>query len=327
MITSRSPLRLSLGGGGTDLPSFYEKYGGYLIAGSINKYVFTTVIKPFTKGIFLKYSKIEKREKISQVNHKIIKSILKNELNASPQIEIITIADIPSGTGLGSSGSFSVGLLYALKSFQNKIINKAEIAAEAAKIEIDQLKLPVGKQDQYIATYGGISEFYFSRDGTVKVKRLNLKQNMIDELNDNMVMFFTGFSRKSSKVLKDQKKKTLQLNKDMINNLKYTKELGFKSKDALIESNLEKYGKIMHEHWMHKVQRTKSMSNKKINKWYKDAIENGAFGGKLVGAGGGGFLLFATENKNKLKEKMFENGLTETKFNFEFEGAKIINNL
>ena len=326
MITSRSPLRISLGGGGTDLPSFYKKYGGYLIAGSINKYIFTTIIKPFTRGIFLKYSKIEKKNKIEDIDHKIIKSILKNELKTPPQIEIITIADIPSGTGLGSSGSFSVGLLYAIKSFQNEILNRAKIAKEAANVEINQLNLPVGKQDHYIATYGGISEFYFNKNGTVKVNRLNLKQNMIDDLNDNMVMFFTGFSRKSSKVLSDQKKKTLLLNKDMINNLQYTKELGFKAKDALLESDLEKYGNIMHEHWMHKVQRSSSMSNTKINEWYQSGIENGAIGGKLVGAGGGGFLLFITENKNKLKKKMLEHGLVETKFNFEFEGAKIINN-
>lgn len=327
MITSRSPLRISLGGGGSDLPSFYKRYGGYLIAGSIDKYIYTTIIKPFTDGIFLKYSKIERKKKINEIEHKIIKFVLKEELRSHPpQIEIITIADIPSGTGLGSSGSFTVGLLTALNSFNNKLSTKREIAEKASSIEIERLKLPVGKQDQYIATYGGISEFYFNKNGTVKISRLPLKDNAIEELNDSLVMFFTGFSRKSSKVLSSQKRETLKSNKAMIDNLLYTKDLGFQSRDALLDNNFVKYGQIMHEHWSHKMKRSNSMSNKKINEWYLSGIKNGAIGGKLIGAGGGGFLLFLTENKLKLKKKMLELGLKETKFSFEHEGAKIINN-
>ena len=213
MITSRSPLRISLGGGGTDLPSYYKKYDGYCISGSINKYVYTTIIKPFKPGIYLKYSEIEKQKKFSKIKHKIIKHVLTREIkNKIPQIEIITLADIPSGTGLGSSGSFTVGLIQAIRSFNKELITQKKLAELSCKIEIEDLKNPSGKQDQYIATYGGISEFYFKKNGEVIVKRLPLKQATIDELNENLVLFFTGFSRSSTKVLKDQDVKTKKIN-------------------------------------------------------------------------------------------------------------------
>ena len=325
MITSRSPLRISLGGGGTDLPSYYKKYDGYCISGSINKYVYTTIIKPFKPGIYLKYSEIEKQKKFSKIKHKIIKHVLRREIkNKVPQIEIITLADIPSGTGLGSSGSFTVGLLKALRSFNKELITQKKLAELSCKIEIEDLKNSSGKQDQYIATYGGISEFYFKKNGEVIVKRLPLKQDTINELNENLVLFFTGYSRSSTEVLKDQDVKTKKLNYEMIENLNIIKKLGYQSRDALIKSDIEKFGKIMHDHWNIKKKRSKQISNKKINDWYDIAVKNGAIGGKLIGAGGGGFLLFLADNKKKLRTTMNKLGLLEVNFQFEFEGAKII---
>ena len=325
MITSRSPLRISLGGGGTDLPSYYKKYDGYCISGSINKYVYTTIIKPFKPGIYLKYSEIEKQKKFSKIKHKIIKHVLRREIkNKVPQIEIITLADIPSGTGLGSSGSFTVGLLKALRSFNKELITQKKLAELSCKIEIEDLKNSSGKQDQYIATYGGISEFYFKKNGEVIVKRLPLKQDTINELNENLVLFFTGYSRSSTEVLKDQDVKTKKLNYEMIENLNIIKKLGYQSRYALIKSDIEKFGKIMHDHWNIKKKRSKQISNKKINDWYDIAVKNGAIGGKLIGAGGGGFLLFLADNKKKLRTTMNKLGLLEVNFQFEFEGAKII---
>ncbi len=325
MITSRSPLRISLGGGGTDLPSYYKKYDGYCISGSINKYVYTTIIKPFKPGIYLKYSEIEKQKKFSKIKHKIIKHVLRREIkNKVPQIEIITLADIPSGTGLGSSGSFTVGLLKALRSFNKELITQKKLAELSCKIEIEDLKNSSGKQDQYIATYGGISEFYFKKNGEVIVKRLPLKQDTINELNENLVLFFTGYSRSSTEVSKDQDVKTKKLNYEMIENLNIIKKLGYQSRDALIKSDIEKFGKIMHDHWNIKKKRSKQISNKKINDWYDIAVKNGAIGGKLIGAGGGGFLLFLADNKKKLRTTMNKLGLLEVNFQFEFEGAKII---
>jgi D-glycero-alpha-D-manno-heptose-7-phosphate kinase len=327
MITSRAPLRLSLGGGGTDLPAFYKKHGGYLIAAGINKYIYNTIIQPFKPGIYLKYSKIEKVKDISKIKHQIIKTILKNEYGKKekPQIEITTLADVPSGTGLGSSGSFTVGLTLALKNFRNKIIDKEELAKYACDVEINQLKQPVGKQDQYISTYGGLTEFYFHKSGKVSANRINIKEDFLNELNENLVLFFTGYSRSASEVLYDQNKKASINNKEIIDNLKLTKELGFKSKECLEKSDLQKYGELTHYHWIHKIRRSKLISNKKINKWYNEGLANGAYGGKVVGAGGGGFLLFVAKNKYKLIKKMKEFGLKETKYSFEHDGAKIIN--
>jgi D-glycero-alpha-D-manno-heptose-7-phosphate kinase len=327
MIISRAPLRLSLGGGGTDLPSFYKRYGGYLIAAGINKYIYNTIIKPFKPIIYIKYSKTEKVKDISKIKHQIIKTILQNEYGkkGKPQIEITTLADIPAGTGLGSSGSFTVGLTLALKNFRNKIINKEDLAKYACNVEINQLKKPVGKQDQYISTYSGLTEFYFHKNGKVSVNRINIKEDFVNELNDNLVLFFTGYSRNASNILNYQNKKSLINDKEIIDNLKLTKELGFKSKECLERSDLQKYGELMHYHWMNKIKMSKLTTNDHINKWYNEGLANGAYGGKIVGAGGGGFLLFVANNKYKLIKKMKEFGLKETKFSFEHDGAKIVN--
>jgi D-glycero-alpha-D-manno-heptose-7-phosphate kinase len=325
MIITRSPLRITLGGGGTDLPSYYKENGGFLISAAIDKYVYVTVTRPFSPGVYLKYSSIEKVNNVNGVQHPIIRESLKIIINADePQIEITTLADIPSGTGLGSSGSFTTALVKALSMHEKKILHTAEIAELACDIEINKLGEPIGKQDQYIAAYGGITCFDFCKDDTVIAKPLNISNDTLFDLEDNLVLFFTGFSRSAGSILKDQKNKSQSNNADMLANLNYVKELGYRSKDLLEKGIVADFGALMHEHWEHKKKRSGGMSNPQIDEWYELGLKNGALGGKLVGAGGGGFLLFYAEDRNKLRHAMNRVGLEEVRFKFDYEGTKVI---
>jgi D-glycero-alpha-D-manno-heptose-7-phosphate kinase len=324
MILTRSPLRISLGGGGTDLASYYEKYEGFLIAGAINKYVFVNVTRPFKEGIVLKYSKIENVNRVDEVNHPIIRESLRILNLRTPQIEISTTADIPSGTGLGSSGSFTTGLIRALYAHKRMSIHAGELAALACEIEIEKLGEPIGKQDQYIAAFGGISAFTFKPDGTVLTEPVAMNTNTIFDLEDNLLLFFTGQSRSASNILRDQKLKTLSNSKEMIENLHFIKDLGFRSKEALEEGDTEKFANLMHQHWLQKQTRSSEMTNSDIDKWYEVGLRNGALGGKVVGAGGGGFLMFYAHDKKKLRIAMKEHGLLELRFGFDFEGTKVL---
>ena len=323
MIIVRSPLRISLGGGGTDLPSYYKKKEGFFISAAIDKYVYVTVTKPFEKGIYLKYSKIEKINKIKNIKHEIIKEVLKKELRNN-KIEITTLTDIPAKTGLGSSGSFSTALIKAVYSYNQKMIGRRELAELACDIEINKLKQPTGKQDQYISVYGGISEFQINRKGFVKVKNLKIDEETILDLEDNLLLFFTGFSRNSSLILKEQNNKSMKNDKETFNNLDYVKYLGYEIKKNLIKGNCKEFGRLMNEHWKYKLARSKRMSNPKINEIYNFAIKNGAIGGKLIGAGGGGFLLFYTNTPNRLRKTLINKKLEEIRFKFDFEGVKQI---
>jgi D-glycero-alpha-D-manno-heptose-7-phosphate kinase len=324
MIIARSPLRISLGGGGTDLPSYYKQFGGVLIAAAIDKYVYVTVNRPFSNGISLKYSTIENVNEIEEITHPIIREALKILNLGTPQIEISSIADIPAGTGLGSSGSFTTALLKAVHSYYRKTIHSNELAELACLIELEKLNEPIGKQDQYIAAYGGISEFIFEKNGNVKVTPLALSMNTIHDLEDNLLLFFTGISRSASKILNDQNLRSLQTENIIIENLHLTKELGIRSKSALILGETEKFGQIMNEHWEHKRARSAGISNNFIDEAYKHAMQNGALGGKLVGAGGGGFLMFYANDREKLRNEMKRIGLREVRFRFDFEGTKVI---
>jgi D-glycero-alpha-D-manno-heptose-7-phosphate kinase len=325
MIITRSPLRITLGGGGTDLPSYYRENGGFLISAAIDKYVYVTVTRPFSPGIYLKYSSIENVNNINGVQHPIIRESLKIIINTdAPQIEITTLADIPSGTGLGSSGSFTTALVKALSTHEKKILHTAEIAELACDIEIIKLGEPIGKQDQYIAAYGGITCFDFCKDDTVIAKPLNISDDTLFDLEDNLVLFFTGFSRSAGSILKDQKDKSQSNNADMLANLNYVKELGYRSKEFLEKGAVVDFGALMHEHWEHKKKRSGGMSNHQIDEWYELGLKNGAVGGKLVGAGGGGFLLFYAEDRNKLRHVMNSAGLEEVRFKFDYEGTKVI---
>lgn len=323
MIIARSPLRISLGGGGTDLPSYYKKHGGYVIAAAINKYVYVTVMRPFSPGIYLKYSELEQVERVDQIRHPIIREALQLMNPDTAQIEITTLADIPSGTGLGSSGSFTTALLRALYAHQRRLVHTQELAEMACFIEIDRLGEPIGKQDQYIAAYGGITSFNFNPDDTVTVEPLSISEETLHDLEDNLLLFFTGLSRNASSILEDQNKRTQESDIDMLNNLHVVKELGLRSRRALEDGDATLFGEIMHEHWEHKKQRSSGMSNPQIDEWYEFAVNNGAVGGKLVGAGGGGFLMFYARDRDRLKQKMMKAGLEEVRFRFDFEGAAI----
>lgn len=322
MIVVRSPLRISLGGGGTDLPSYYKENGGFLIAAAINKYVFVSVMNPFTDGYTLKYSEYENVNNIEDIKHPIIRESLK--LGFKKNLEITTLADLPSGTGLGSSGSFTTALLKALHLNSFKNLNQYELAELACDIEINKLKEPIGKQDQYIASFGGISSFSFNKDDTVDSKPLNISDDTLYDLEDNLMLFFTGYSRSASKILKDQETKSKQNDEDMLNNLHMVKRLGFESKNALESGETRIFGELMHEHWENKKKRSGGMSNPKINDWYDIAMQNGAIGGKLVGAGGGGFLMFMADDRNKLRNALTGAGMEEVRFKFDFEGTKTL---
>ena len=323
MIFARSPLRISLGGGGTDLPSYYRDHGGYLIAAAIDKYVYVTVMQPFSPGIYLKYSELEQVERVDQIRHPIIREALQLMNPDTAQIEITTLADIPSGTGLGSSGSFTTALLRALYAHQRRLVHTQELAEMACFIEIDRLGEPIGKQDQYIAAYGGITSFNFNPDDTVTVEPLSISAETLHDLEDNLLLFFTGLSRNASSILEDQNKRTQESDIDMLNNLHVVKELGLRSRRALEDGDATLFGEIMHEHWEHKKQRSSGMSNPQIDEWYEFAVNNGAVGGKLVGAGGGGFLMFYARDRDRVKQKMMKAGLEEVRFRFDFEGATI----
>ncbi len=324
MIIARSPLRVSLGGGGTDLPSYYAEHGGFLIAGAIDKYVYVTVSRPFIEGIFLKYSEIEHAATALEVKHNIIREALVMLNLSTPQIEIATLADIPAGTGLGSSGSFTTALLKALYMHRRHLLLPETLAEMACHIEMDLLKEPVGKQDQYIAAYGGLTCFTFNKDGSVTAEPLKVSTRTVHDLEDRLLLFFTGFSRKSGTILRDQDARSQKRDQGMLENLHYTKELGHRSRQALENSDLALFGSLMHEHWLHKKRRSAGMSNGQIDDWYDVGMKNGAVGGKLVGAGGGGFLMFLAEDSVRLRHALTDEGLQEVRFRFDFEGAKIL---
>jgi D-glycero-alpha-D-manno-heptose-7-phosphate kinase len=324
MIIARSPLRISLGGGGTDLPSYYRENEGFLIAAAIDKYIYVTINRPFLEGIFLKYSELESVKNVSDIKHKIIREVLSLENLKTPQIEITTLADIPAGTGLGSSGSFTTAFIKALYAYRRKHIHQEELAELACHIEIDRLGEPIGKQDQYISAVGGVTSFAFHKDDRVISAPVNLSVDTLFELEDNLLLFFTGFARSASNILKDQKTKSEKNDEDMINNLHYVKDLGYRSKTSLENGDTNLFGELMHEHWENKKRRSDGMSNPDIDNWYNLAMKNGAIGGKLVGAGGGGFLMFMAKDKPRLRKAMKESGLEEVRFKFDFEGTKVI---
>jgi D-glycero-alpha-D-manno-heptose-7-phosphate kinase len=324
MIIARSPLRITLGGGGTDLPSYYREHEGFLLAAAIDKYVYVNVMRPFTPGIYLKYSKLEHVELIDEVKHPIIREALRMLDFRTPQVEITTLADIPAGTGLGSSGSFTTALLKALYTHRKRHLHQEELAELACQIEIDLLGEPIGKQDQYIAAIGGITCFTFHQDDKVSATPLVISMDTMFDLEDNLILFFTGVSRSAGSILKDQQIRSQNNEDDMLSNLNYIKKLGFRSKGALESGNTVLFGELMHEHWEHKKRRSVGMSNPQIDEWYDLAMKNGAIGGKLVGAGGGGFLMFVAQDRNKLRHTMAVEGLEEVRFRFDFEGTKVV---
>ncbi len=323
MITVRSPLRITLGGGGTDLPSYYEKHGGFCLAAAIDKYVYITINDNFTDRLIVKYSEMEKVKRASDILHPIIRECFDLLKLDGRGLEVSCMADIPAGTGLGSSSSFTCALLRALHAYKHEFVSAAQLAHEACTIELDRLKGPIGRQDQYVSAHGGIARMAFDNRG-VEVSPVNMERKTRDALSENLLLFFTGYSRSASKLLKEQDDKSKKNDGAITKNLHHIKDLGFRSMGAIENGNLELLAQIMDEHWNWKQERSKEMTNPKINEWYNLAILNGAMGGKLIGAGGGGFLMFYAENKANLREAMAGAGLKEVRFNFDYDGTRLL---
>ena len=324
MIITRSPLRISLGGGGTDLPSYYREHGGFVIAAAIDKYVYITLHQTFVRELIIKYSKLERVASVDEVQHPLIREALRVTGVGAPYLEITSMADIPAGTGLGSSGSFTTALLKALHTLKKNLMHSQDLAEQACHIEIEILKEPVGKQDQYIAAYGGLTCFRFLPNDRVEAWPLKINTDTLYNLEDNLLLFFTGYSRPASEILREQDVRSRQNDTAMIANLHRVKELGRESKDALEAGDLARFGALMNVHWEHKKQRSANMTTDRIDRCYTLARNSGALGGKVIGAGGGGFLMFYTEDKIRLRRAMREAGLQEVRFRFDFEGTKVL---
>ncbi len=324
MIIVRSPLRISLGGGGTDLPSYYRDHGGFLMAAAIDKYVYITLHQTFVQEIIIKYSKMERVKAIDDIEHPIVREALKYINLQTPHLEITSMADIPAGTGLGSSGSFTTALLKGLHTLKKNLVHPRELAEEACHIELNLLKEPIGKQDQYIAAFGGLTCFRFQPNDQVEAYPLSIDQDILYSLEDNLLLFFTGYSRSASQILKEQDQKSQAKDQSMTDNLHFIKDLGLKSKDALLKGDLHEFANLMNVHWQYKKERSRNMSNTDIDDWYALARKNGALGGKVIGAGGGGFLMFYAEDKISLRQAMRKAGLHEIRFRFDFSGTEVI---
>ena len=324
MIITRSPLRISLGGGGTDLPSYYEKFGGFLIAAAIDKYVYITLHQTFIADLIVKYSSMERVATVDELKHPLVREAMRLVGVTETNLEITSMADIPSGTGLGSSGSFTTALLRALHALKKNFVPQRELAEQACHVEIDRLGEPVGKQDQYIAAFGGVNCFHFHAGGGVDVEPLGLSEETLHTLHDNLALFFTGYTRSASGILKEQDTRSRENDASMIDQLHYVKQLGMDSRCAFERGDLRSFAEIMHVHWEHKRARSASMSNPQVDEWYDLARRNGALGGKLVGAGGGGFLMLYTEDKTRLRHAMLHAGMREVRFNFDFEGTTVV---
>jgi len=323
MIITRTPARITFGGGGTDLPSYYSRYGGFVTSAAIDKYIYINLHDIFIDKIIAHYSESETVDNVNELRHPIIREALKLT-GVTKKIEVGSMADIPARAGLGSSGGFTVGLLKALHFHKREHILQQDLAEEACKIEIDLLKEPIGKQDQYIAAFGGIISLTFNKDGSILVEPLRPSRSTINDLEENLLLFFTSFSRKSHAVLKQQDRLTKTDDESMTRSLHEIKEIGYRCRDALKSGDTQHFGELLNTHWQSKKKRSKQMSNPKIDRCYNIALKNGAVGGKLVGGGGGGFLMFYAKDKDKLRKAMAKEDLREVKFTFDFEGSKVL---
>jgi D-glycero-alpha-D-manno-heptose-7-phosphate kinase len=324
MIMTRTPLRISIGGGGTDLPSYYCQFGGFVISAAINKYVYITINKSFLPGYCLKYSEMEHAQTYEEIRHPLFREAL--TLHEAPRpLEIVSIADVPAGTGLGSSGTFTVGLVHALYAYQRKRVTPEDLAREAVDIEMNRLKEPVGKQDQYAAAYGGVLCQEYGTDHSAQVFPLQCSEATLRELRDSLMLFFVGQTRCASSLLADQKKRSEQQDPDMLESLHFAKQLGLEIRSVLEAGNVAEFGRLMHEHWLRKRSRSNGMTTQRVDDLYEIArTRGGATGGKLVGAGGSGFLLLHTQDRNRLRSAMAEAGVSEMEFNFDFDGSVVM---
>ena len=328
MILARAPLRTPLGGGGTDLPSYYSKHGGFILSAAINKYVYIGVNRPSADDLIrVKYSRYEQVSSVDQIEHDLVRHTLKL-LALDSNIEIVSLADVPDGTGLGSSSSYLVALLTVLRELKREKIPTHDLAENAYHIERCLAGHPVGKQDHYLAAFGGITVLEISNDGAVTTSPLHLSIGALEDLRSAMLLFYTGQHRSSSTILQRQENDTRAENSGVIDSLHRTKELGYRVKESLETGDMERFGLLLDEHWQNKKRRSNHISDSRIDEWYKLACENGALGGKIMGAGGGGFFMFCCPNggKSKLRQAMSVAGLREINYDFDFEGAKVVAN-
>jgi D-glycero-alpha-D-manno-heptose-7-phosphate kinase len=325
MIITRTPFRITLGGGGTDLPSYYSKHGGFIFSAGINKYMFVDVNRPSADDLIrIKYSKSETVESLNDIQHEIAREILRYT-GIEKNIEISSVADIPAGTGLGSSSCYAVGLLNAIHTLKREHISLPDLAEEDFKIEAEILKHTIGKQDPYLAAFGGLTVLDIDKDGTVKTRKANVSLEVADELNHNLLVFFTGVTRSAETILAEQSKSVKEDDKSVVESMHYIKEIGYEILEAVEEGNLDEVGKKFHAHWQHKKKISTKMSNPEFDKIYEAALASGALGGKISGAGGGGFFTFYVPgDQRKLRETMKNFGLREMRYRFDFEGSKVL---
>ncbi len=325
MILTRTPYRVTLGGGGTDLPSFYREHGGFILAVAIDKYMFLNVNTPIVDDkIRVRYTASEIVDHVDDVKHTLAREALRH-FGITNGIEIVSIADIPAGTGLGSSSSYLVGLLNALHALFQDQATPQKLAEEACHIELEVLKKPIGKQDQYMAAFGGLTTLDIKPDGRVSVTRLELELDLVESLEHNILMFYTNELRDATAILKKQDEATRTKDRGVVNSLREIKDIGLQIRDAISKGNLRRFGELLDDHWQSKKRLSEGISNPQIDAWYELAKQNGAIGGKISGAGGGGFLmLYCEENKTRLRVAMREAGLRELKFRFDFEGSKVV---
>ena len=325
MILTRTPFRVTLGGGGTDLPSYYEKYGGFIFSAGLDKYMFINVNRPSSDDLIrVKYSESEMVEKVADVRHASAREVLRYA-GIEKNIEISSIADIPAGTGLGSSSCYTVGLLQAIHTMKREYVPLVQLAEEDFKIEAEVLGRPIGKQDPYLAAFGGLTVLDIGKDGKVKVRKANVSLEVADELNQNLLLFFTGVTRSADTILTEQSKAVKDEKKDVVDSMHYIKEIGYEILEAVEEGNLDEVGHKFHAHWQHKKKISTKMTNPEFDKIYDAALTAGALGGKISGAGGGGFFTFyVPKNHKQFREAMRGFSLREMRYRFDFEGSKVL---
>jgi len=328
MILARAPLRVSLGGGGTDLPSYYSEYGGFVLSAAINKYVYIYVNRPAADSLLrVKYSRYEQVSSVDEIQHDLVRPALKT-LSIDGSLEIVSMADVPDGTGLGSSGSYLVALLTALYELKREKVPTQALAELAVHIEMDLAGHPVGKHDHYLASFGGITCLEIEPDGKVTVSPLRISATDCEELRGNTLLFFTGLQRSSREILQAQKDDMRRADPIVVDSLHRTRDLGYRIKEVLEQGNLDKFGHMLDEHWQNKKRRSDKISDPQIDRWYALAREHGVLGGKLIGAGGGGFLMLYCPRaaKGAVRQVLAAEGLREMPFDFDFEGAKVLVN-
>ena len=324
MIIVRSPLRISLGGGGTDHPSYFREYEGFMVSAAINKYVYVMLHQGFHDDLVVKYSKLERVSSLDDVQHPVVREVLKMMDINWHGLEINVMVDIPTRAEVGASSAFTTALLRALHIYARRSARTTEIAQMASDIQLEKLKEPLGKQDQYISAFGGLRAFRFCRDNRVENWPVVMTDETRANLEDSLALFYTGIPARARDIGEEQNDRTLQSDPEMIANLHFVKGLGLRSLEALENGYLSEFGKLMDQHWQRKRMRSHFISNARIDEWYELAMMNGASGGKLVGAGGGGFFLFQTSDKPRLRRAMLASGLREVRFNFDFEGTKVV---